>query len=56
MLIADSRHSKVVVRLAVLVTVVSDLFTIWQSEVNSHHVNKDPWVVLTSDCEIQAAS
>jgi hypothetical protein len=39
---------------AILITIVSDLFTVWQSEVNSHHVFKSPWVVLTSDCEIRS--
>jgi hypothetical protein len=39
---------------AISITVASDLFTVLQSEVNSHHVFKDPWVVLTSDCEIRA--
>jgi hypothetical protein len=39
---------------AILITVVSDLFTVLQSEVNCHHVFKSPWVVLTSDCEIRA--
>jgi len=39
---------------AILITVASDLFTVYQNEVNSHHVFKSPWVVLTSDCEIRA--
>jgi hypothetical protein len=30
---------------AILVTVVSDLFTVLQSEVNWHHVFKSAWVV-----------
>ncbi len=30
---------------AIFVTVVSDLFTVLQSEVNCHHVFKSAWVV-----------